>query len=161
MIVRAAEPADFPAIAGLTVAAYLADGQLHGDHGYAEELADVASRAGAGEVLVAADAGAVLGAVTLVRPGSPYAEQAVDGELEFRMLAVDPTVQRRGAGEALVRACVERARAAGADAVVIRVRDFSDNARRLYQRLGFVRTPERDWDPYPGVRLLALRLTLS
>jgi ribosomal protein S18 acetylase RimI-like enzyme len=160
VIVRRADPADFPAIAALTVAAYRADGQLDGDLGYVDELADVASRASAGEVLVAVDAGAVLGAVTLVRPGSPYSEQAVDGEFEFRMLAVDPAAHRRGAGQALVVACVERARAAGAEALVIRVRDFAENARRLYTRLGFVRVPEHDWDPYPGVSLLALRLPL-
>jgi ribosomal protein S18 acetylase RimI-like enzyme len=159
--VRIAEPADFPAIAVLTVAAYRADGQLEGEHGYADELADVASRAADGEVLVAVDAGSVLGAVTLVRPGSAYAEQAVDGEYEFRMLAVDPSATRRGVGEALVRACIERARTAGAEAVVIRTRDFAEKAQRLYLRLGFVRTPERDWIPYPGVCLLALRLPLA
>jgi hypothetical protein len=30
----------------------------------------------------------------------------------------------------------------------------------LYARLGFRRTPERDWSPMDGVRLLALRMDL-
>ena len=34
-------------------------------------------------------------------------------------------------------------------------------AHRLYERLGFVRTPERDWSPSPDVDLLAYRLPLS
>jgi ribosomal protein S18 acetylase RimI-like enzyme len=33
-------------------------------------------------------------------------------------------------------------------------------AHRLYERLGFVRLPERDWSPVPGVHLLAYVLDL-
>jgi ribosomal protein S18 acetylase RimI-like enzyme len=162
MIVRTAEPAEYATIGALTVAAYWADGQLDGDHGYESTLADVGARAESGEVLVAIDGdGAVLGGVTLVRPGSPYAELSAEGEFEFRMLAVDPAAKGRGVGEALVRACIERAVAAEAEAVVIFVRDFAVRAQRLYERLGFQRTPELDWAPYPGVTLLALRLPLE
>ncbi|MEV4492445.1 GNAT family N-acetyltransferase [Micromonospora coxensis] len=161
--VRPATPADFAAIARLTVAAYEADGQLKGEHGYAEVLADVAARAAAGEVLVAVDqaSGAVLGSVTFVLPGTPYAELSGPGEAEFRMLAVDPAAQGLGTGAALVRACVDRATALGCAAVVICVRDgFAVAAHRLYRHLGFVRTPEKDWSPVPGVQLLGLRLAL-
>ncbi|MDG4823043.1 N-acetyltransferase [Asanoa sp. WMMD1127] len=163
VLVRSATPADFPAIARFTVDAYRDDGQLAGDHGYDKKLADVVTRAEAGELLVAADesTGQVLGAVTFVLPGTAYAEVSGDGEAEFRMLAVDPAAQGRGVGEALVRACVERATALGCDAVVICVRSFSAPAKRLYARLGFVRIPERDWSPFPGVDLEALRLSLT
>jgi ribosomal protein S18 acetylase RimI-like enzyme len=161
--IRPATPADFPALARLTVDAYRADGQLAGDHGYDKKLADVETRAEAGELLVATDeqTGRVLGSVTFVLPGTAYAELSGPGEAEFRMLAVDPAAQGRGAGEALVRACVERATALGCQAVVICVRSFSQPAKRLYARLGFVRVPERDWSPYPGVQLEALRLPLT
>ncbi|SCG33962.1 GNAT family N-acetyltransferase [Micromonospora halophytica] len=161
--VRPATPADFAAVARLTVAAYEADGQLKGEHGYAEVLADVAARAAVGEVLVAVDpvTGAVLGSVTFVLPGTPYAELSGPGEAEFRMLAVDPAAQGLGTGVALVRACVDRATALGCSAVVICVRGgFAVSAHRLYQRMGFVRTPEKDWSPAPGVQLLGLRLEL-
>ncbi|TDB73275.1 N-acetyltransferase [Micromonospora sp. KC723] len=164
LAVRPAAPADHAAVARLTVAAYEADGQLKDEAGYAEVLADVATRAGTGAVLVAVDSatGAVLGSVTFVLPGSPYAELSGPGEAEFRMLAVDPAAQGRGAGEALVRACVDRAVALGCSAVVISVRaGMAGAARRLYDRVGFRRTPERDWSPVPGVELLGLRLELS
>jgi ribosomal protein S18 acetylase RimI-like enzyme len=162
VLVRPAMPADHPAIGRLTVAAYEADGQLGGTHGYEKTLADVASRASAGEMLVAVDDadGAVLGAVLLVEPGTRYSELSRAGEAEFRMLAVDPAAQGRGVGRALVRACIERAAAAGCTAVVISVRDFSAPALHLYDGLGFVRTPALDWSPVPGVSLLALRLDL-
>ena len=45
------------------------------------------------------------------RPGSPWRELSVDGEGEFRMLAVAPAARGRGVGEALVRQCEERAAA--------------------------------------------------
>jgi ribosomal protein S18 acetylase RimI-like enzyme len=161
--VRRAEPADFPAVARLTVAAYEADGQLKGEHGYGAVLADVSTRAGSGEVLVAVDdsTGAVLGSVTFVLPGTPFAELSGPGEAEFRMLAVDPAAQGRGVGAALARACVDRAAELGCTAVVICVRaGMAVSAHRLYERLGFVRSPEKDWAPVPGVDLLGLRLDL-
>ncbi|MFR9781005.1 GNAT family N-acetyltransferase [Micromonospora sp. MS34] len=164
LVVRRAQPADHPAVARLTVAAYEADGQLKGETGYGTVLADVAARAGTGEVLVAVDevSGAVLGAVTFVLPGTPYAELSGPGEAEFRMLAVDPAAQGRGAGAALVRACVARAAELGCSAVVICVRSgMAAAAHRLYERFGFVRSPELDWSPLPGVELLGLRLALT
>ncbi|WP_330465452.1 GNAT family N-acetyltransferase [Micromonospora zamorensis] len=162
--VRPAEPADFPAVARLTVAAYEADGQLKGEHGYGEVLADVSSRAASGEVLVAVDevTDAVLGSVTFVLPGTPFAELSGPGEAEFRMLAVDPGAQGRGVGAALAQACVARAVELGCTALVICVRaGMADSAHRLYSRLGFVRAPEKDWAPAAGVDLLGLRLTLT
>src|SRR5690606_25675837 len=102
--------------------------------------ADVASRAAAGQLLVAEEeqTGQVVGGVLFVLPGSAYAEIARPGEAEFRMLAVHPKAQRRGVGEALVRACVARAVELRCHAVVISVRDFAQAAQRLYRRLGFV-----------------------
>ncbi|MET7705328.1 GNAT family N-acetyltransferase [Micromonospora sp. NPDC005413] len=164
LLVRRAEPVDFPAVARLTVAAYEADGQLKGEHGYGAVLADVSTRAASGEVLVAVDeeTDAVLGSVTFVLPGTPFAELSGPGEAEFRMLAVDPGAQGRGVGAALAEACVDRAAGLGCAAVVICVRaGMADSAHRLYQRLGFVRSPEKDWSPLAGVDLLGLRLDLT
>ncbi|MFF5179426.1 GNAT family N-acetyltransferase [Micromonospora sp. NPDC000316] len=161
--VRPAEASDFPAVARLTVAAYEADGQLKGEHGYEATLADVSTRAGSGEVLVAVDevTGVVLGSVTFVLPGTRFAELSGPGEAEFRMLAVDPGAQGRGVGAALAQACVDRAAELGCRAVVICVRaGLAVSAHRLYERLGFVRMPEKDWSPAPGVDLLGLRLDL-
>jgi ribosomal protein S18 acetylase RimI-like enzyme len=161
VVVRPAGPRDFDAVGELTVAAYAGAGQL-GSGDYARALRDVAARVDQGEVLVAQDedSGELLGTVTFVLPGSELAELSRPGEAEFRMLAVAPAAQGRGVGEALVRACVQRARTVGASALVLYTRDFASAARRLYERLGFVRTPELDWTPDPRVILLALRLLL-
>ena len=34
-------------------------------------------------------------------------------------------------------------------------------AHRIYERAGFVRAPERDWSPVPGVDLVGYRLELA
>jgi ribosomal protein S18 acetylase RimI-like enzyme len=159
--IRVATPNDFPAVAELTVDAYEAGGHLDAEEDYRTTLSDVAGRASAGEILVAVDQAEVLGAVLLVHTGSAYSEIARPGEAEFRMLAVSPKAQRRGIGERLVRACLDRARARGADSVVISARDFVQAPLRLYDRMGFVRTPERDWSPAPGISLVTLRLDLA
>lgn len=158
--VRPAAPADYEAVARVTLAAYRADGQVQPGHPYEPALTDTARRAAAGQLLVAEDeaTGEVLGTVLFVLSGSAYAELAGPGEAEFRMLAVDPDAQGRGVGEALVRACLQRAAERDCDAVVIYARDFAAAAQRLYARLGFVRVPERDWSPLSGVNLVALRI---
>jgi hypothetical protein len=37
---------------------------------------------------------------------------------------------------------------------------FMRPAQAIYARLGFVRRPDRDWEPVPGVRLLGFSLAL-
>lgn len=166
--VREATGADYPAIAELTVAAYAAGGHLDGDTGYAAQLADVAGRAREATVLVAEIAGTragtgtrVVGSVTVAQPPSPMAEIARQGELTFRMLAVHPAAARRGAGQALLNACLDLGRARGASAVVLCTRPQMTIAHRLYEQAGFRRAPERDWEPIDGLVLLVYRLELT
>ncbi len=124
----------------------------------------MATRATAAEVLVAVGQGRLLGGVTFVPSGRPMADIARSGEAEIRMLAVDHAARGRGAGEALVRACVSRARAAETCLrIVLSTQRTMHSAHRIYERLGFVRTPERDWNPVPhlvGITLLTYELTL-
>ena len=76
------------------------------------------------------------------------------------MLAVAPEAQGLGVGSLLVRHVVERSMHAGRKAVMLSSLPAQTAAHGIYQRLGFVRVPERDWEPAPGVRLLAFRLEL-
>jgi ribosomal protein S18 acetylase RimI-like enzyme len=164
--IRAVRPAEFEALGDLTARAYLDDGLL--DFGesdaYQRELRDVTRRAAAAEVLVAVDGERLLGGVAFVPGPGPLADIARPGEAEIRMLAVARAARGRGAGEAMVRARVERAQAAeGCTAVVLSTRRTMRAAHRIYERLGFVRTPERDRNPLPGradITLLTYQLTL-
>ncbi|MEU7052805.1 GNAT family N-acetyltransferase [Streptomyces eurythermus] len=166
IIIRLAAPSEYAALGEITAQAYLGDGLL--DFGesdeYLGELRDVAKRAAAAEVLVAVADDRPLGGVTFVPSGGPMADIARPGEAEIRMLAVDHAARGRGVGEALVRACVERARATdGCTTVVLSTQRTMHTAHRIYERLGFVRTPERDWNPVPeldDITLLTYELTL-
>jgi ribosomal protein S18 acetylase RimI-like enzyme len=163
--VRAATPAEWDALGALCAAAYAADGLASAS--YQGRLRDVAARAADAEVLVAeaevlvAEAdGVLLGSVTWIPDGGPYGEIARDGEAEFRMLATAPAARGRGAGEALVRACLARGQALGRAAVVCSSASSMQAAHRLYRRLGFVRDPARAWSPLPGVDLEVFARTI-
>ncbi|MYZ35003.1 MULTISPECIES: GNAT family N-acetyltransferase [unclassified Streptomyces] len=163
--IREAGPGEYERLGEITAQAYLGDGLL--DFGesdpYLTTLRDVARRAAEAVVLAAADAdGTVLGGVTYVPAGGPWADIARDGEAEFRMLAVDSAARGRGVGEALVRACVTRAQHTDARArIVLSTQPAMHQAHRIYERLGFARTPERDWYPYPGLPLITYTLDLD
>ncbi|UXY29822.1 GNAT family N-acetyltransferase [Streptomyces sp. HUAS TT20] len=164
--IRRTAPDEYGTLGEITAQAYLQDGLLDfgESDGYLGELRDVAKRAAAAEVLAAVADGELLGGVTFVPAGGPMADIARAGEAEIRMLAVGHAARSRGVGEALVRACVDRARATpGCVRVVLSTQRSMRAAHRIYERMGFVRTPERDWNPLPhldDITLLTYELTL-
>jgi ribosomal protein S18 acetylase RimI-like enzyme len=161
--VRAALEHELPTIGELTFQAYRADGHLTGreDSRYAGQLKDARPRYEQSELLVAVDdQDTILGTVAIAHPGTPWREIARDDELEFRMLAVSPAARGRGVGETLTRRVLDRAVELGFTAVVLSSSESMHAAHRLYERLGFRRTPELDWSPEQGVQLVAYRLDL-
>jgi ribosomal protein S18 acetylase RimI-like enzyme len=160
--IRPARHEDLAAVGELTVAAYeeFLDGA---DDPYAEKLRSAEARFLEAELWVAAEEhdDHVLGSVTICSDGSPWREIGRGDEGEFRMLAVAPDAQGRGIGEALAKFCVDRFREVGSSAVVLSSLAEMTTAHRVYQRLGFERIPERDWEPYPGVLLIAFRKDLT
>lgn len=158
--IRRILPSDYPAIGRITLDAY--EGNLdHLDDGYRNELQDVAARARACPLLVAVGRdGTLLGGVTYVPgPDNPMSELEKDGEAGIRMLAVDPAAQGLGVGRALTLACLERARREGRSGMALYTRPANVPAQRLYESLGFVRDPERDWQYARGQWLWAFQLT--
>jgi ribosomal protein S18 acetylase RimI-like enzyme len=105
---------------------------------------DAAGRATSGAVLVAVAGNRLIGTASLLRAGTPYARVAAPGEAEVRLVAVDPAAQGTGVGRSLMRASLEAALAWGADALVLDTGARNTRAQALYERLGFVREPERD-----------------
>ncbi|MCU1531739.1 MAG: family acetyltransferase [Arthrobacter sp.] len=160
IIIRPAVPADYDAIARITRDAYLAAGYFESaEHPYMLQIQDVAQRAAKATVWVAERAGRIVGSVTLAVAGEPYADIAQSDELEFRMLVVDPAVQRSGAGKAMVRAIIEHARSRpGITAVALTTGMTWESAHGLYRKTGFQRVPERDWlVPDTDIKLLVYR----
>ena len=154
---------DLDAFGRIVVESYLALPGHPPEPDYEAELADVAGRVATNPVLAAFDGDEPLGCVTFVPDRfSAHAEDLEEDEAAFRMLAVARSAQGRGVGGTLVRACLERARDAGKEAVFIYSGDWMTTAHRLYERLGFVKVPERDWRlDEPPIVLLAYRRSIG
>jgi ribosomal protein S18 acetylase RimI-like enzyme len=162
MRLRRARPEDFTAIGEMTVAAYAEFAEDDVDD-YASVLRDVARRDREAEVWVATpdDSEEILGSITICPEGSAWREVAEPGEGEFRMLAVGPDARGRGVGRALLGLVVERFRGEGAPRIVMSTQPAMRAAQHVYEGAGFVRIPERDWSPVPGVDLIGYGLELS
>jgi ribosomal protein S18 acetylase RimI-like enzyme len=164
-LIRPVRPEEYEALGDLTVAAYHAipSAEMLHEDAYDSQLRDVARRAATSCVMAAATpAGELLGGVTYVSgPDDPYSEDLREGEAGIRMLAVDPGAQRRGIGRALTQWCLDRARSDGRRRLVLHTSYAMPAAVRLYERMGFLRAPELDFAPVPGVDLIAFAFELG
>lgn len=156
LTIRPAHDGDLDRAADICVAAYDAAGQLEPGSPYVIDLRATGERARDGILLVAERDGALVGTATICPPGSTFREIGEDGEVEFRFLAVAPEAQGTGVASALIAAIEQHARDTGAVRLAICVRDTNTGAAAMYERMGFVREPHRDWSPRPGIDLLAL-----
>ncbi len=134
-------------------------GETYSTRERVQEMMTRAKLEGQGAFLVAVDGpDRILGATILLAPGSPLLQVAEDREREFRMLAVAPEARGLGAGAALVKACIGRAQAEQASGLVLWTQPTMKAAHRLYERLGFMRAPQRDQaDPRGFMRLVYQR----
>ena len=126
-------------------------------------LADVGERASRTTVLVAIDEGRIIGCVTLELESRVHDGDGdvplEPGEAHIRMLGVDPAARARGAGGRLMAECEARARAAGKTFVTLHTTRKMLAARRMYERLGYVRDADRIFPN--GFVLLGYRKELS
>jgi ribosomal protein S18 acetylase RimI-like enzyme len=151
MKVREADEGDAAAVAALWTEAYADAGPEGRREPYA--LQEYFAVAASAHVTVAVDeADGVVAVAALFPPGAPGRSVAGPGEAEFARLAVDETARRRGIGAALVRGATERARALGAERVVLWSRPYQTDAHALYGSLGWRRVPERDGEDRDGRR---------
>jgi predicted N-acetyltransferase YhbS len=155
---RDARPGDEPAIRALTLAAYAEYAQIMAPsawEGLRQAILGGLEQAGTATRIVAERGGELIGSVMLFPP-APAGRAGAGGRMvwpELRLLAVAPAERGRGVGEALVDACLERARAAGVPALGLYSSDSLRAAIRMYQRKGFERVPEYDFQP-PGAELI-------
>ncbi|MFF2370683.1 GNAT family N-acetyltransferase [Agromyces sp. NPDC058110] len=156
LVIRLVRDDEIDAVAALSVRAYEYAYELSDD--YRASIADVAPRALEHQVWVAADAatGELLGSVATPRRGSTISPLAQSGELDFRLLAVDPPARGRGVGEALTLLAIELARLRGLDRVVMNSGPQMTGAHRLYAKLGFDRLHDREREIVDGDRRFRL-----
>ena len=117
----------------------------------------------AAELIVAEHRGELVGSVMLFPPASDaYGGMAGRASWpELRLLAVAPEARGLGVGRALVDECVRRARRTGASELGLHTSASMRVAMRLYERMGFVRAPEYDFQPEGAERVEGYRLPLA
>ena len=157
-IVRDARETDAAMIGTLVAAVYVGEGWSPESAWL--RLGDGNWVMGQGTVLVAAGQ-SVLGSVLMALPGQPGRQIGRDDEVEVRLLAVSPDARGSGIGEALMREILRRAATLGFEAVVLSTQTRMLAAQRLYDRLGFERQPERDWQRDSGAPMLVFRIAIS
>lgn len=116
------------------------------------------------ERIVAEFDGEIVGSVALFPAKTDAYEGYVD-ELDYpeiRMLAVTPRARGNGVAAALISECIRRTKAKGFSSIGLHTADFMESAMRLYERLGFERLPQFDFEPADdGIIVKAYRLTIS
>lgn len=154
MDVRPLTRADDLAAAGEVVrCAYFSLPDYVRDEEYDVVIGDVASRIDDTVVLAALDNGRILGCLTFVpHHDGAHAEHGDEHAASFRYFGVDPDAQGRGVGRAMVGWVLEESRRLGKARVFIHTIPCMHAAMRLYEGLGFVRSPEHDerWGDVDG-----------
>ncbi len=158
IVVRRAASDEGEEIGLLTLAAYAGDRVV--DEEYAKELGDGTARVRDAHVLVAFAGLRLVGSVTLAESGTPFAEIAEPGEIEVRMLGVDPAARRLGIADRLMDAAEQCARDRSLSAVVLSTAPHMTAAHALYDRRGYLPQPHRDWHVDDDLLLLVYRLGL-
>jgi GNAT superfamily N-acetyltransferase len=164
--IRDALPGNRGAVEILTLSAYqeyAAVMRAHWERYRQNILATLAAVAPAAQI-VAAQEGRILGAVLFYPLGSVIAAQGGEAVTltwpEVRLLAVAPAARCQGIGTALMHECVRRARQSGAVALALHTMDIMQVAMRIYERMGFERSRELDFQPVPDVIVKGYRLNL-
>lgn len=115
------------------------------------------------ELIVAESEGRIIGSVVLF-PAKTDAYEGYVEELDYpeiRMLAVSPEARGKGAAAALISECIQRTKAKGFSAIGLHTGEFMKKAIALYERLGFERLPQYDFQPAnDGVTVKAFRLLI-
>jgi GNAT superfamily N-acetyltransferase len=148
-LVRDAVPADYPAIRGIIIAAYrqyadLIDRDIFSP--YLADLLDLERHARHGRLLVVEADEQVSGFAAFYPDASVQGVGLPTDWASGRALAVHPSVRGHGVARALLAAAERLAREAGAPAFAFHTASFMTGAIALYERLGYHRAPEFDYD---------------
>jgi ribosomal protein S18 acetylase RimI-like enzyme len=114
------------------------------------------------ELLVAELNGNIVGSVALFPPHTDAYEGYVE-ELDYpeiRMLAVSSEYRGKGVASALISECIHRAKNNGFRSIGLHTGEFMKDAIKLYEKIGFERLPEYDFQPADdGITVKAFQLS--
>lgn len=113
------------------------------------------------ERIVAEWDGKIVGSVVVFPAKSDAYKGFVDALAypEIRMLAVNQESRGKGVASALVSECIKRSKTRGYRSIGLHTGEFMGSAIRLYEKLGFERLPQYDFEPAnDGIIVKAYRL---
>ncbi len=126
---------------------------------YIDDIADVRSRLGTSQLIVAELQKRIAGTVTLYLRGNPEEGWPEDWAV-IRILAVHPDYRGQDIGHKLMDECIHRCRLQGISTIGLHTTRAMSIAQGMYERMGFKRVPEFDHQPVPEVLVLAYRLDI-
>lgn len=167
--IRDAQDSDLDAMQDVTLAAYEEYAAVMPPFAwedYRQGMIDaIAGKGPEYEKVVATRDGVIVGSVLLLPAGTildiPDGTQMTLELPEVRLLAVPPEMRGQRIGAALMNECIRRARQAGLSALSLHTTDMMQVAMQMYERMGFVRTPETDFHPAPEIVIKGYRLDLA
>ena len=148
-LVRDAVRADYPAIRHVIIAAYRQYADLIAPDvisSYLADLLDLDTHARHGHLIVVEADGRIRGFGAFYPDASVQGLDWPPGWASGRALAVHPDARGHGVARALLAASERLARQAGAPVFAFHTASFMTDAIALYERLGFRRVPEFDFD---------------
>jgi predicted N-acetyltransferase YhbS len=148
-LVRDAVPADYPAIRQVLIAAYRQYADLISRDvfsPYLADLLDLETHAHHGRLLVAEANGRILASGAFYPDASVQGLGWPPGWAGGRGLAVHPDARSHGVARTMLATCERLAREAGALVFAFHTASFMTGAIALYERLGYRRAPEFDFD---------------
>jgi GNAT superfamily N-acetyltransferase len=148
-LVRDAEPADYPAIRRVVIAAYAQYARLIPAEVFAPYLADLLdleTHARHGRLFVVEVAEQINGFAAFYPDATVQGVGWPLGWASGRALAVHPAARGLGVARALLATAERLAREAGAPVFAFHTSTFMTSAIALYEQLGFRRAPEFDMD---------------
>jgi GNAT superfamily N-acetyltransferase len=160
LVIREADGGELDIVASLVVDAYSEFAAAMAPDAwstFAQDIANVRGRTIDAQLLVAERDGRIVGSVTRY-PNWRGAQQDASA---IRLLAVPPGERGTGVGRALIEHCIDLARNEGKTRIVVTVAPEMEDARDLYDSLGFERAPDLDHEPAPGVRSAGYALSLN
>jgi GNAT superfamily N-acetyltransferase len=147
--VRDAVPADYPAIRDVVIAAYRQYADLIAPDifsRYLADLLDLETHASHGPLLVVEADEGVCGFAAFYPDASVQGFGWPSAWASGRALAVHPATRGHGVARVLIAAIERLARDSGAPVFAFHTVSFMTSAIALYERLGYRRAPEFDFD---------------
>jgi GNAT superfamily N-acetyltransferase len=153
VVVREAGPEEWPEIAELTTEVYAALAPSCPPPSWTSYLGSIAAtitQPGEARRLVVDVGGRIAASVLLCPPSPGPAGRGTNPHPELRLLAVRADCRNSGLAGRLIEACEQWARRDGHDAITLHTTSLMPAAKAMYERRGYLRAPELDFEPGPG-----------